>query len=50
VPADKAMKRRISFVIGPVENYKDINDERLLDDTKKLAREQLTKFYPSYFE
>ena len=50
VPADKAMKRRISFVIGPIENYKDINDERLLDDTKKLAREQLTKFYPSYFE
>lgn len=50
VPADRAAKRRISFVIGPIEKYKDINDERLLEDTKKLARQQLTKFYPSYFE
>ena len=50
VPGDKAMKRRIKFVINSVSQYKDINDERLLEDAKKIARDELIKFFPTYFE
>jgi hypothetical protein len=50
VPGDKGMKRRIKFVINSVNQYKDINDERLLDDAKKIARDELIKFFPIYFE
>jgi hypothetical protein len=50
VPGDKAVKRRIKFVINSVSQYKDINDERLLEDAKKIARDELIKFFPTYFE
>jgi ATP phosphoribosyltransferase regulatory subunit HisZ len=50
VPGDKVMKRRIKFVINSVNQYKDINDERLLEDAKKIARDELIKFFPTYFE
>lgn len=49
-PGDKVMKRRIKFVINPVNYYKDINDERLLEDAKREAREHLSKRFPTYFE
>ena len=49
-PSNKAMKRRIKFVINSVSQYKDINDERLLEDAKKIARDELIKFFPTYFE
>ena len=32
------------------EWQKDINDERLLEDAKKIARDELIKFFPTYFE
>ena len=50
VPGDKAMKRRIKFVINSVSQYKDINDERLLEDAKREAREHLSQRFPTYFE
>lgn len=50
VPADKAMKRQFTFTIGSLNKYKDINDIRLLEDAKLIAREEISKFYPSYFE
>jgi hypothetical protein len=50
VPGDKAMKRRIKFVINSVSQYKDINDVRLLEDAKSIARQELIKFFPNYFE
>lgn len=50
VPGDKATKRRIKFVINPVNQYKDINDERLLEDAKSIARQELIRFFPTYFE
>ena len=50
VPGDRAMKRRIKFVINPVNYYKDINDERLLEDAKSIARQELIRFFPTYFE
>lgn len=49
-PGDKVMKRRIKFVINPVNYYKDINDERLLEDAKREAREHLSQRFPTYFE
>jgi hypothetical protein len=50
VPGDRATKRRIKFVINPVNYYKDINDERLLEDAKSIARQELIRFFPTYFE
>ncbi len=50
VPGNKLIKRRIKFVINPVSQYKDINDERLLEDAKSIARQELIKFFPTYFE
>lgn len=50
VTADKAMKQRFSFTIGSIDKYKDISDERLLEDAKKIARDELIKFFPTYFE
>jgi len=50
VPGDRATKRRIKFVINPINYYKDINDERLLEDAKIIARKELIRFFPTYFE
>jgi hypothetical protein len=44
------IKRKITFGIDYIEKYKDINDEKLLEDAKREAREHLTKRFPSFFE
>ena len=50
VSPDNVIRDIINFRIDFVDKYKDINDEQLLEDTKRLARKQLNKLYPSYFE
>jgi hypothetical protein len=33
-----------------IEKYKDITDEKLIEDAKREAREHLSSRFPSYFE
>jgi hypothetical protein len=39
----------IQFQIGDVNSYKDISDEQLISDSKKLARENIKSKFPIYF-
>ena len=49
-PAHRFTRRQFSFTIGSVKKYEDINDIKLLEDAKIIARGEIAKFYPSYFE
>lgn len=47
---DSGINKEISFGIDYVEKYKDITDEKLIEDAKREAREHLSVRFPSYFE
>jgi hypothetical protein len=47
---DTDINKEISFGIDYVEKYKGINDEKLIEDAKREAREHLSSRFPSYFE
>lgn len=47
---EKALKKKITFGIGSVENYKDLSDYKLIEDAKREAREHISKILPTYFE
>jgi hypothetical protein len=47
---DSGISKVISFGIDYVEKYKNIYDEKLIEDAKREAREHLSSRFPSYFE
>lgn len=47
---DNKIRNMITFRIDFVDKYKGINDERLLEDAKRKAREILSRRFSSYFE
>lgn len=50
VTPDGVIRKEITFGIDYVEKYKGIHDEKLVEDAKREARENLSKLIPSYFE
>ena len=39
----------LDFTIGDEKDYKGINDQNLIHDSKRIAREQIKKTFPIYF-
>ncbi len=50
LPFHQVGPRRISFRINSVNKYKGINDKRLRDEAKQIARNKLIEIFPTYFE
>lgn len=50
VTPDGLIRKEITFGIDYVKKYKNIHDEKLVEDAKREAREHLSKLMPSYFE
>ncbi|WDT67226.1 hypothetical protein [Cloacibacterium sp. TD35] len=47
---DKVMKHKMQVEIGLVENYKGIDDENLILDSKKKVRDYMSKRFRTYFD
>ena len=50
VTPDNVITKILNFRIDFVDKYEGIDDERLLDDSERKARELLRRRFPSFFE